>query len=548
MALREWPRPDAGRYARRLTNSLKKLYCVAFLKDQVHTMSSLSSVLAPRTGAPVDTHREARGGGRQAKLAERVAAAMQQDIASQGWPVGLVLGSEAQLMERYRISRATLREAIRQLERHGVASMRRGAGGGLVVRQPANDSAALALATYLELTDVSFAELFEARELVECQIVSDAAARLAAQDLPRALELIELLRHTPPGSFNEELQLHGLVREFICAVLGNPAINLIYVALCYVTIHGHTPRKPASRARLEQVFRNGRELKRQALEAIVAGDAQAAQAPVHESLRQIRQLIIDLRGNLQQGPTSGMSSLQSVPDFAIRQVYEKTAHRLAVVIARAIANSGLHAGAHLGAEPELQAIHGVSRAVLREALRTLELHAILRSRRGQGGGLIVETPDPSYTIGLAIDYLRHSQLPRHYFHGLWQTLQLAAASLAAQRLDAAGRERLLLALQQLQHGAASDCIGAIQRLELCIAELSGNRALALFCHMLGAMAASYPGDAPPNMLLAQLLGSQQELVNAILARDPAQARRCMLDYFQLIEPWLGETPQDGWLG
>ena len=50
-------------------------------------------------------------------------------------------------MERYGIGRATLREAIRQLERHGVANMRRGSGGGLVISRPARDSAALALAT-----------------------------------------------------------------------------------------------------------------------------------------------------------------------------------------------------------------------------------------------------------------------------------------------------------------------------------------------------------------------------------------------------------------
>ena len=92
---------------------------------------------------------------RPAKLAERVAEALKRDISAIGWPVGQVFGSEAQLMERYGIGLATLREAIRQLERHGVANMRRGSGsgsgsgsgGGLVISRPARDSAALALAT-----------------------------------------------------------------------------------------------------------------------------------------------------------------------------------------------------------------------------------------------------------------------------------------------------------------------------------------------------------------------------------------------------------------
>ncbi|UUY09329.1 GntR family transcriptional regulator [Pseudomonas sp. J452] len=479
--------------------------------------------------------------GRQAKLAELVAEAMQKDIAALGWPVGSLLGSEAQLMERYRISRATLREAIRQLERNGVASMRRGAGGGLIVRQPAKDSAALALATYLELTDVSFAELFEARELIECLIVSQAAEQLSDSDIGRARQLIDLLRHTPPCSFNEELQLHGQVRELICQVAANPAISLIYVALCYVTINGRTPQRAHVRARLEQAFSTGRQLKLELLECIVAGDAQRAQDNVRDSLRQLRELIVELSGSLQKGPTSDMSSLQLAPDFAIRKVYEKTAHRLAVVIARSIANSGLRAGARLGAEPDLQALHQVSRAVLREAVRTLELHAIVRSRRGQGGGLIVETPDPSYTIKLLLNYLRHNQLPRHYFYSVWKTLQLTAAGLTAQRLDSQGRARL----QQLQAATAAARLSNSRELDLCIAELSGNRALALFSHVFGAMTEH---DPLPEALADKLRDSQTQRIQALLARDPSLARRSMLRYFQLLEGAFDATAPGGSAG
>lgn len=480
-------------------------------------------------------------GGRQAKLAELVAEAMQQDIADLGWPVGSLLGSEAQLMERYRISRATLREAIRQLERNGVASMRRGAGGGLIVRQPAKDSAALALATYLELTDVSFAELFEARELIECLIVSLAAEQLSDSDIGRARQLIEMLRQTPPCSFNEELQLHGLVREFICEVAANPAISLIYIALCYVTINGRTPQRPHVRARLEQAFSTGRLLKLELLECIVAGDAQRAQDIVRDSLRQLRELIVELNGSLQHGPTSDMSSLQLAPDFAIRKVYEKTAHRLAVVIARTIASSGLRAGARLGAEPDLQAIHQVSRAVLREAVRTLELHAIVRSRRGQGGGLIVETPDPSYTIKLLLNYLRHNELPQQHFYTLWKTLQLTAAGLTAQRLDGQGRARL----QQLQVASPAARLSTSRELDLCIAELSGNRAIALFSHVFGALTEH---DPLPAALADKLQENQAQRIQALLARDPGLARRSMLRYFQLLEGPYDETARGGSAG
>jgi len=47
------------------------------------------------------------------KLAAQTARRIEDDIIAAHWPVGQVLGSEAQLMERYDVSRAVLREAIR---------------------------------------------------------------------------------------------------------------------------------------------------------------------------------------------------------------------------------------------------------------------------------------------------------------------------------------------------------------------------------------------------------------------------------------------------
>ena len=56
------------------------------------------------------------------KLAEVLAAAIRDDIASSGWQVGEVFGTEVALLERYRVSRSVLREAVRLLEYHAVAT------------------------------------------------------------------------------------------------------------------------------------------------------------------------------------------------------------------------------------------------------------------------------------------------------------------------------------------------------------------------------------------------------------------------------------------
>lgn len=473
---------------------------------------------------------------RRAKLAELVAAAIQQDIAALGWPVGALFGSEAHLMERYAISRATLREATRQLERHGVASMRRGSGGGLVVSQPASEAAVLALATYLELTDVSYHEIYEARELLECQVAELAAERLQDGDIAPARLLLQRLQESSGEDFAAELQLHVAIREFVCSVASNPAMGLIMEALCYVTINSRTLQQGETRAQMQAIFGEYRQFKVRLLQAVIAGDGHAAQESVREQLAFSRELIERLHGSLAKGPSSHVSSLEASPAIAIRKLYDKSAHRLAVVIARNISASGLRAGARLGAEPDLQAQHKVSRAVLREAVRTLELHAILRSRRGQNGGLIVETPDPSYTIRLSIDYLRHSGMPRHHCHLVWKSLQLAAASLAAQRLDGCGRARLQALLVRLREGEEEgQALG--RELDLCIAELSGNRALALLVHVLATLADSYPQQL--SRAAAQQLGElRQGLAEALLEQSASLARRYVLRYFQFLEGYL----------
>src|SRR3546814_15789295 len=72
-------------------------------------------------------------GGNTEKSAIMAARQLERDIFLDGWPVGQVLADRPELVRRYGFGRGTLIEAIRLLENRGVARMRRGPGGGLVV-------------------------------------------------------------------------------------------------------------------------------------------------------------------------------------------------------------------------------------------------------------------------------------------------------------------------------------------------------------------------------------------------------------------------------
>src|ERR1700761_4517491 len=67
------------------------------------------------------------------KNAFAAARQIENDIFAEGWQVGEVFGDQTQLLHRYDITRATLRQAARLLEDRHVAQMRRGPGGGLLI-------------------------------------------------------------------------------------------------------------------------------------------------------------------------------------------------------------------------------------------------------------------------------------------------------------------------------------------------------------------------------------------------------------------------------
>src|SRR5580692_12021368 len=130
------------------------------------------------------------GSESNAKRAAKVADRMIEDVMALGWPVGQVLGSEADLLERYQVSRAVFREAVRLLEHQQVARTRRGPGGGLVITEPTIGAVTEAVVLYLHRVDARLDEIFEARIILE-----EIACQLAAERTDEA-DLAALRRFT----------------------------------------------------------------------------------------------------------------------------------------------------------------------------------------------------------------------------------------------------------------------------------------------------------------------------------------------------------------
>jgi DNA-binding FadR family transcriptional regulator len=200
----------------------------------------------------------------KSKLAENVARQLEHEIIERGWPVGEVLGSEAELLARLGVSRAVLREAVRLLEHHFVATMRRGPGGGLVVTAPDTSAAARATALTLEYQGATIQNLLEARSALELKCVELATSRIDEAG-------IELLRHTLEAeaqSGSDGLGGSHDLHRVIAQITGNPAFVVFLEVLTRLTSNSM-----AALPRDGSMSGGVRHAHEKITEAIVSGDS-----------------------------------------------------------------------------------------------------------------------------------------------------------------------------------------------------------------------------------------------------------------------------------
>jgi len=216
-----------------------------------------------------------------------------------------------------------------------------------------------------------------------------------------------------------------------------------------------------------------------------------------------------------------------------KKAYEEVAEAI-----RAQVFSGrLRVDQRLPPERELAESFGVSRVVLREAIRTLELAGILRVQKGAGGGTFVchrfDKP-----LGTSIqNLLSGGAINLEHLFEMRLILEPPAAALAAVRAGTAGRCSLEEALAQAE--AVKDDPPALraQNLEFHrrLAALADNPLLAALC------------DTVINILVSSLQGKQsldtsrnvyafhQKITQAVKQGQAEQARRLTVEDLETLK-------------
>jgi len=126
------------------------------------------------------------------KIYKQIVDQIGQLVAEGQLKPGDRLPSERELVERFQVSRASIREAISALEMMGLIEVR--SGEGTYIRQISIDSVVAPLAWMLFLEKDTDLELYEARKILEVQAAGLAAARAEEDEINAVFEALEIMR------------------------------------------------------------------------------------------------------------------------------------------------------------------------------------------------------------------------------------------------------------------------------------------------------------------------------------------------------------------
>jgi len=148
---------------------------------------------------------------RSLKASEQVVHAILADIKRQGLKPGDRLPQEPDMVARYGVARATVREALRILEVNGLINVKVGPGGGPTVRSATPADFGRAISLFLQAEGITLEELFRARRLIEPVLARDAALQQDPGWIAQARDLIARGRTLDIG---DDTAYIAITREF----------------------------------------------------------------------------------------------------------------------------------------------------------------------------------------------------------------------------------------------------------------------------------------------------------------------------------------------
>lgn len=326
-----------------------------------------------------------------------LAVQLEGDILAQGAAPGTVVASARQLRELSPHGRPVVQQAVRILQERGVAYMRRGAGGGLVVAQPSPAFAARSLSIEFERAADRLEELGPIALAVDTNLYLEGAARASWESLQELRSLADRLDHMPDNDFDLVDGFRQLWRA-MRAVEGEP-VSLLAEHAVFEFTADNVPFsfRRAQFVRNSPAWRNQMDL----VDAIASADVErmfSCRAKI-AAMFDARHEWLEAARDPNNAPVIGDAPIP--PFHGVRN----RADSLVREIIRQIRELGWRPGARISSGVELMERYHVGADIVRQAILLLQQHGAVSVEKGRKGGLYVAGSNRDAALKSAAAYL-----------------------------------------------------------------------------------------------------------------------------------------------
>ncbi len=227
-----------------------------------------------------------------------------------------------------------------------------------------------------------------------------------------------------------------------------------------------------------------------------------------------------------------------------RRAFEEICERIREQLALGV----LKPGDKLPPERDLAQQLGVSRNVLREALRSLEMAGVLRLQKGVKGGAFIQEGDTSRMNDVMRDMLSLGtisvrELSEARIHVLDLVVRLACANARQADLEAieANIERTELATRE---GRLLDRVECSREFYKLLALATRNKVIAMIVDSVTEihMRFVYAKVASSGAATPRLAEKRRQFLSALRARDVSAAGRLMRSHLESVQQMLEQDP------
>jgi GntR family transcriptional repressor for pyruvate dehydrogenase complex len=217
------------------------------------------------------------------KIYEAVAEQIQRRIVEDLEP-GDALPAERELGRMFRVSRGSVRDAIRKLELLGLVEARQ--GSRTVVREPSADALSTPLASVLLQKREVISELLDFRKMLEPPLARRAALHASLEQIEQMEEILrrqELKLDSGKTAVDEDSQFH-----YCIALAAHNSVVVKVVNILMDLLRKTRERSLQTEGRQQKSLAGHRRI----LAALKRGDGSAAEAAMRRHLCEIEKVVL----------------------------------------------------------------------------------------------------------------------------------------------------------------------------------------------------------------------------------------------------------------